>query len=101
MDPLPIPDWIRRLPEVAAVSDFHLPDGSGISGPPAGAFLVDTPAENALRPIPMWHLLFGVTDDDLDRLDRSRVLNLAVSVVPIFQLHPWHATIDGRLIDPT
>jgi hypothetical protein len=57
MDPLPIPDWIRNAPDVIDVNDFHLPPGSGISGPPAGAFLETAAAVacaswSAQRPTP-------------------------------------------------
>lgn len=99
MDALPIPDWVRNDPDVLQVTDFHLPPGSGISGPPAGAFLMETSAENALAPIPMWHMLFGVTDEDLEQLRKTRVLRLAVSVVPVFQVGPWHATIEGEPVE--
>ena len=95
MDPIPIPEWVRQAPDIEEVKDFHLPSGSGISGPPAGAFLANVSAENALRPLPMWHVLFEVTDEDLELLKRSRVLVLACSVVPIFQVYPWHRTVDG------
>lgn len=99
MEPLPIPDWIRTDPEVVRVADFHLPAGSGISGPPAGAYLVNVIAENSLRPLPMWHVLFEVSDADLEALDRSRVLVMACSVVPIFQVYPFHRRIDGTLTE--
>lgn len=98
MDPIAIPDWIRSDPEVKSVADFHLPKGSGISGPPAGAYLVNVSAENAIRPLPMWHVLFEVSDEDLEALARSRVLVMACSVVPIFQVYPLHRRIDGTSI---
>lgn len=96
MNPLPIPDFVKSDPAVLDVREFHLPEGSGISGPPAGAFLVNTEAENALEPHPMWHMLLEVTDEDIEELKRSKVLVVAVSVVPVFQVHPWHLTIEGE-----
>ncbi len=101
MDPIAIPDWVRNAPDVEDVKDFHLPSGSGISGPPASAFLTNVQAENALNPNPMWHVLFEVTDEDLELLKRSRVLVLACSVVPIFQVYPWHRTVDGADLTDT
>ncbi len=95
MDVLAIPDWVRDAEDVVAITEWHLPAGSGISGPPAAAFLTIQRAENALEPRPMWHVLLEVTDEDLELLQKSRVLVLACSVVPVFQVYPWHRTLDG------
>lgn len=101
MDPIPIPEWVKDAPDVEGVREFHLPAGSGISGPPAGAFLTNVQAGNSLRPHPMWHVLFEVTDDDLKLLSESRILVLACSIVPVFQVYPWHRNVDGDVLrDP-
>ena len=99
MDALPIPDWVRNAPDVLDVKEWHLPPGSGISGPPAGAYLLNAPAENALRPLPMWHILLSADDEALQALEKSRVLVLACSVVPIFQVYPFPWTIEGELVE--
>lgn len=98
MDPIAIPDWVRGAPEVMDVRDWHLPVGSGISGPPAGAFLTAVQAENALGEMHMWHILLAVTDEDIELLKKSKVLVLALSVVPIFQVYPWDKKADGTHI---
>jgi len=99
MDPIAIPEWVKEAPDVIRVAEWHLPVGSGISGPPAGAFLTMTPAENALEPLPMWHVLIDVTDEDIAVLQKSHVLVFACSVVPVFQFYPWHLTVEGLEVE--
>lgn len=88
MDAIAIPDWIRDDPTVERLSEFHLPLGSGISGPPAAAFLSNTDADNALQPFAMWHLLLHTTDEEIAWLQKSHTLVLALSIVPIFMVYP-------------